>query len=258
MGDYGPLFYSVFLLLGMLVMLEAGRFLALRADRVTPDSDRERLDTIDTAVFALFGLLLAFTFSGAAIRFLDKRMMVAEEANDIGTAYLRLDLLAPQTQPALRQLFREYTDSRIEMYRKFPDERAAAVEFERSKALQSRIWAAAVEGTRSPEAGTRAGLLLLPALNTMIDITTTRAMMREIHPPWIIYGLLFALGLLCSLLAGYRMATRGRHNWLHILGFTVLTVVVIFVMLDIEYPRSGLLRISDADRLLVEVRHSMK
>ena len=254
---FTPLLYSALLLAGMLVMLEVGRFLALRSG-AGHDLGRGRLDTVEAAVFALFGLLVAFTFSGAATRFQEKRMLVAEEANDIGTAYLRVDLVAPAAQPALRELFREYLDSRIETYRKLPDMNAATAEMARSKGLQDRIWNAAIEATRSPDAAPGAALLLLPALNTMFDITTTRTMALKIHPPRVIFVLLFALGLVCSLLAGHRMAVRGARNWLHVLGFAFFTVVVIYVILDVEYPRVGLIRIAGADQVLVELRQSMK
>jgi hypothetical protein len=92
----------------------------------------------------------------------------------------------------------------------------------------------------------------------MIDIVTTRTMALQIHPPRIIYGLLFGLGLICSLLAGYRMAVGQNRSWLHILGFTVITVVIVYVVLDVEYPRTGLIRLETADQLLVHLRQNMK
>ena len=82
----------------------------------------------------------------------------------------------------------------------------------------------------------------------MIDISTTRTLHGlQSHPPIIIYGLLFGLGLLCSLLAGYRMASGHRRRWLHLLGFTAITVIIVYVMLDVEYPRAGLIRLETAD-----------
>ena len=92
----------------------------------------------------------------------------------------------------------------------------------------------------------------------MIDMATTRTMMLQMHPPRIIYFLLFGLGLLCSLLAGYRMSSGQRRSWLHILGFTVITTIIVYVILDVEYPRTGLIRFETADQLLVNVRESMK
>jgi hypothetical protein len=177
------------------------------------------------------------------------------KVNCIETAYLRLHLVPRETELALQDLFRQYVDSRLETYHKLPNMQAAEEEMAKSKELQEEIWAQAVEATRLSTAHPDGGKLLLPALNNMIDIATTRTMALQIHPPRIIYGLLFGLGLICSLLAGYRMATGQRRSWLHILGFTVIAV---YVILDVEYPRTGLIRLETADQLLVDLRRSMK
>ena len=91
----------------------------------------------------------------------------------------------------------------------------------------------------------------------MIDLATTRGMALQIHPPRMIYVLLFCLGLICSLLAGYRMASAQHRSWLHIFGFTVVTVVIVYAILDIEYLREGLIRLQTADQLLVKAREMM-
>jgi hypothetical protein len=185
-------------------------------------------------------------------------MMIAEEVNCIETAYLRLQLVPRETELKLQDLFRRYVDSRLETYHRLPNMQAAEEEMAKSKELQEEIWAQSVEATRLSTAHPDGGKLLLPALNNMIDIATTRTMALQIHPPRIIYGLLFGLGLICSLLAGYRMAAGQHRSWLHILGFTVITVVIVYVILDVEYPRTGLIRLETADQLLVHLRQSMK
>jgi len=248
-----PLLFSILLFLGMLGMLEVGRRLGIWRRSIEGENERSNLGPIEGAVFALFGLLIAFTFSGGASRFNEKRMLIAEETNAIETAYLRLDLV-PEAKPELQELFRRYLDSRIETYRRLPDMKAASLEIANSKKIQGQIWSQAVVASRMPGAHPAAAWVLLPALNTMIDITTTRAMARQTHPPRIIYGLLFGLGLICSLLAGYRMATGQRRSWLHILGFTIITVIVVYVVLDLEYPRAGLIRLEEADQMLVDLR----
>src|SRR5260221_7223297 len=98
----------------------------------------------------------------------------------------------------------------------------------------------------------------MPAVKNMIDIATPRIMAFQAPPPRIIYTLLFGLGLVCSLLAGYRMANRQNRGWLHILGFTFPTVIVVYVILDIEYPRPGMFRLEAAGQLLVSVRKGME
>jgi hypothetical protein len=252
-----PLLFALLLLIGMLVLLEVGRRFGFT--QRPKESEGERgLGTVEGAVFALFGLMIAFAFSGAASRFNEKQMLIAEEVNSIETAYLRLRLLPHQAQPALQEMFRRYVDSRLETYHRLPNMVAAEMEMAKSKKIQEEVWTEAVAATRLPDSHPSSGMLLLPALNNMIDITTTRTMALQIHPPRIIYVLLFGLGLICSLLAGYRMAGGHHRSWLHILGFTVLTVIIVYVMLDMEYPRSGLIRLESGDQLLVNLRESMK
>jgi hypothetical protein len=253
-----PLVFALVLFLGMLLMLEAGRRLGLSRRHHETDSDRSNFGVIEGALFALFGLIVAFTFSGAATRFNDKRMLIAQEVNAVQTAYLRLQLLPPEQRAVLQELFRQYVDSRLESYRKMPDQRAAAAEMARAEAFQKQIWEYAVPATTLPGAHRDAGWLLLPALNAMIDITTVRTMALQIHPPRTIYALLLGLGLICSLLAGYRMASAPYRSWLHILGFTLVMVVVVYVIVDLEYLREGLIRIQAADQLLIKAREAMK
>jgi hypothetical protein len=252
-----PLLFALLLFFCMLILLEIGRRFGVRRRPKESEGERSGLGTVEGAVFALFGLMIAFTFSGAATRFSEKRMLTAEEVNCIETAYLRLHLVSHQAQPALQELFRRYVDSRLETYRRLPNMVAAEMEMAESKKIQEEIWTEAVAATRLADSHPSSGLLLLPALNNMIDISTTRTMALQLHPPRIIYALLFGLGLICSLLAGFRMSSCQHRSWLHILGFTALTVIIVYVMLDVEYPRAGLIRLESADQMLVNLRERM-
>jgi hypothetical protein len=101
-------------------------------------------------------------------------------------------------------------------------------------------------------------MLLLPALNEMIDITTTRAVAAKMHPPPAVYLMLGALTLAGALFAGYGMAEGRFQSRVHILGFAALFSITIFVILDIEYPRLGLIRIDASDQTLAALRASMR
>jgi hypothetical protein len=249
--------FAAAMFIGMLFCLEIGRRLGARALTRDPQLMSTH-SSVDSAVFALYGLLLAFTFSGAPNRLDTRRQLIAQEANTIGTAYLRIDLLPAAQQPAMRQLFRDYLDSRLATYRDFPDTEAALASLGSSAKLQQQIWTQAVAATRLAEAHADAGKLVLPALNEMIDITTTRTMAARIHPPAIIYALLFVLALVCSLLAGYGMAGSRQRSWLHIMAFVAIAVITVFVILELEYPRKGLLTIEARyDQVLIDLRQSM-
>jgi hypothetical protein len=239
---------------GMLVFLEAGRRLGQHQRAKHPESI-PGIGAVDGAVFGLMGLLVAFTFSGAAARFDVRRHLIVEEANAIGTAYLRLDLLAPEARANLRQKFARYLDLRLETYSKMPDVEAALATNERALVVQGEIWSDAVTAARDLPQAT---MLLLPALNEMIDITTTRMAATRTHPPVIISAMLGTLALVCSLLAGYGMAGGKRRSWVHMLGFAGILAITIYVILDLEYPRLGLIQVSVADQALVELRQSFK
>jgi hypothetical protein len=245
------------LFLGMLLFLEIGRRIAIRRMKEDAGALGEGIGAVDGAVFALLGLLLAFTFSGASSRFDTRRQLIVEETNDIGTAYLRVDLLPVDLQPALRESFRRYLDMRIEVYRKLPDIAAAKDSLAKANELQKQIWRQAVVASRAEGAQPAAPILLLPALNAMIDITTTRTMATQLHPPVIVFVMLFGLALAASLLAGYGMTGSKVRRWFHMLGFALVMAFAVYVILDIEYPRLGFIRVDAFDQALVDLRQSM-
>jgi hypothetical protein len=204
----------------------------------------------------LLGLMIAFTFSGASGRFDGRRKLVVEEANDIGTAWLRIDLLPTEAQAPLRELFRRYLDSRLDTYRKAKGAEMAMEEYGRSTKLQGEIWAMAVAACHDAPKP-QAGMLLLPALNQMIDITTTRLMATRTHPPGIVFVLLVALALAGALLAGFAMAEGKGRSWVHILAFATVLATTVWITIDLEYPRLGLIRVDAADAVLADLRRSM-
>lgn len=248
---------AVGLFLGMLLLLEVGRRIGTRQLRRDPDGARAGTGVIEGAVFALLGLLIAFTFSGATSRFDARRALIIEETNAIGTAWLRLELLPGKDQPEMRALFRQYLDARLEAYRKIPDLVAVQAALDRGAVLQETIWKQAVELGRREDAHPDAGKLLLPALNAMIDITTTRTMAAYHHPPAAIYAMLYGLALASALLAGYGMAGGASRNWLHAIGYPAVLAIAVYLILDIEFPRLGLIQVDTVDRALVELRESM-
>jgi hypothetical protein len=246
-----------FLFFGMLACLEIGRELGQRARAKGLDAGAEGVGVVDSAVFALLGLLIAFTFSGAATRFDMRRQLLVRETNAIGTAYLRVDLLPTAAQPKLRESFRNYVDARLAFYQKLPDMDAAALETARYTTLQRDIWTqevAACQQSSSPAVMS----LAISSTNDMIDITTTRGVALRTHPPAVIYVMLLLMALAASLLAGFGLSGSKQRAVLHTIGFALLMSVALYVILDLEFPRMGLVRIDAADQLLVELRTSMR
>ena len=240
------------LFLTMLLFLEVGRRIGMWRMREETERQRAGLVTVETAIYGLLGLLVAFTFAGAASRFEMRRVLIVQEANAIGTAYLRLDLLPAAAQPALREKFSRYVEARLAVYRVLPDLEAAKAQMARATAMQQEIWTGAVTALR--EAPPNASLLLLPALNDMIDITTSREIAGFTHTPPVILGALALLALFCALLAGYGLAGGKPFSMvLHMIGFALVLTLTIYVILDLDHPRVGLIRVDFADQALTDV-----
>lgn len=245
------------LVLLIVLLLEAGRRIGAHRRQVDPEGASAGLGAIEGAMFGLMGLLIAFTFSGAAGRFDARRQLVGQEANAIGTAYLRIDLLPVAAQPALREDFRNYLDLRIAAFRKIRRNIEAANEdFARASELQNKIWAEAVAGCQQANSPAVTSLVL-SSMNDMIDMTTTRLVAQQTHPPEVIFYGLGLLILATSLLAGYGMSAGRKRSWLHAILFAAI-MAAIYVILDIEYPRVGLVRLDNADQVLIDLRSSMK
>lgn len=249
----GTTLIAVALFAGMLAALALGQRIARR--RASSGAETSSgAGAIGAATFALLGLLIAFTFSGAAARFDARKDLVVRETNAIGTAYLRLDLLQPQARAELQAGFRRYLDARIRAFQVSSATELKA-EVARATAIQGELWSRSVQA--SAEAGPPAAQLLLPALNDVIDITTARDAALELHPPTAIYVVLILLSLFSALLAGIEMSPS-QAEWVLKIVFAATITLTICLTLDLEHPRLGLIRVTDTDHFMIDLRQSMK
>jgi hypothetical protein len=109
----------------------------------------------------------------------------------------------------------------------------------------------------APGANPDATKLLLPALNDMFDITATRLNAFNMHPPSVIFLLLFILSGGSAFLAGYGMSAP-RRSWLYTTAFALAVTLTVYATLEIEYPTQGLIRLTNTDQVLINLRDSMK
>lgn len=237
--------------------MEVGRRFGKRRFSKEAEGGRAGLGVVDGAVFSLLGLLLAFSFSGAASRFEGRRSLILAEANSVGTAWMRIGLLPEESQPRLRELFREYLDARLRVYRDLTNMEEALVDLKRAARVQNSIWTETLPAFRT-EAGQRAIVPVVTALNEMFDVASARTAAFWEHPPTIIFVMIGALSLVSALLAGYGMAGSKKRSWLHMLGFSLVLALTVYLILDLEYPRIGVIRIDAADRILEDIRAGMQ
>lgn len=248
--------FCLALFASFMTLIEVGYQYGLRYARRHCVGENWGGGAIEAAVLALFGLLLAFTFAAGQTRLEDRRQLIAAEANAIGTAYLRLDLLPLEDKDLLKGKFREYLDARLRAYGSIPYMNKVYAELRVSERLQKEIWRHAQAAVRR-DGWQPSAILLLPAINEMIDMTTKRLMIAQSHTPEMVYLLLYVVGLITAVVAGFGMAKTPGRNWLHRWVFALVVSMTLYVILDLEFPRLGFIRLDTADRILVELRQSM-
>lgn len=248
--------FSSVLFFGMLGLLDVGRRIGARRLAQEADGAQVRVGVVEGAVFGLLGLLLAFSFSGAAARFDARRQLIVQETNAISTAWLRLDLLPRDAQPGIREEMRRYLDARLSAYQSLPDLALAERELARSLQIKDELWAKAIAVAHT-DAGDRGRALVLSALNDMFEIATVRTLATRMHPPFVVFCMLALLAFTGALLAGLGMAGGRTRSWVHMVTFAATIAVAAYVIIDLEFPRVGLIRVDEFDRALVELRNSM-
>lgn len=247
-----PVLLFAALLAGIHAAINFGR----RIGRARLERDGERafagLGAMEGSVFALMGLLLAFSFSHSADRLDVRRKMLVDEANALGTAWLRFDLLHDSLQPVVRARFQEYVRMRLTAYRSFPDYQLVERRLDSAAAMQRRIWNLSVTGAQRSVNPVAATQLVLAALNDVFDMATTRRAAIHMHTPTIVFIMLTVLALASAVLAGVAAALNSSPHQLHRFAFALLLVAALYVIVDLEFPRFGFVRIDDHDQLLAQ------
>lgn len=242
----------------MLLLLDVGRRLGVRQAEKLGVGARLGAGLVDSAVYGLLALLMGFTFSGAAGRFDERRHLVADEVNIASTAWKRIALVPADNQTAIRDAFRAYIDALHSWYGSNGDTGGGEMFYEpvlvsrAEDALWSRAVAACLTST-----GEHARMLLLPSLNDLFGVVEKERLSRRLHPPLVIWGMLGIMALMAALLAGYGLANGRTRNWIYMIGLTASVSAAIYVIIELEYPRIGLFRVTAIDQALVEFRATL-
>lgn len=209
------------------------------------------LKTINGMLLGLLGLMLAFTFSMSNERFDSRRSLIIEEANNIGTAVLRTDIFPDSLRALLRANLKQYLEERIAFYEVGMDLAQAAAHYRRADSLSSYVWSQVARYARVDRETVKTSEIV-PALNAMIDITTTRRAAGEATLPASILYFLFVLSVGTAFLLGYE--DKGPMDWVMILGFSVMLSATVFTIIDLDRPRSGIINMDVPHQRMVDVR----
>ena len=248
-----------FLLFAMLFMVEIGWRIGAHLSSKYSAKKVDASETFLAAIFGLLALLIAFTFSGAFERFDNRRELIALEVSSIGTAYKYVDLLAAKDQPQVREFFRDYLDSRINLYQ--DNQSLSEMHLEKKVAAHNvigdELWKALiqiVENTAYPAKILTAQIL--PKVSDMFTASENQRLASKFHPPEIIWQALLILSFIGSLVAGYNMGIEKKRDWLVVIVFSILMAGTIFIIFSLEYPRIGKVSLGDFEAELMILRKS--
>lgn len=230
---------------GLFAILLGGLEAGFRAGRrVGGDTNLAggQVGAIQGAILGLLGLLLAFSFAAAGARFIERQDLIVAEANAIGTAYLRADLLDEPHRSELRAALKHYTEQRLEVSRTLGYGRTHAA-LEEVPRLHARIWRAAMAGVA---ARPTAMIGVLPPVNEVIDLHSTRVAAGMKRLPPIVMGLLIASSVLAVGVMGYGCGIGRERRAPLTSALALLIGAALWITIDLDHPRAGLIKLSDA------------
>ncbi|MGE3990846.1 hypothetical protein [Pseudorhodoplanes sp.] len=243
------------LFLAIVVAIEVGRQIGRAASKQTSAPPKEHVSGIQAALLGMLALLLGFTLSLSLQRFDGRSAAVVEEANAIGTAYLRADFLPLIVRDDAKRLFRSYVDLRIQAGA------ASDADYSRRSPLLKKandglnaLWALANKAVTEDPSPVRTGLFV-QALNDAIDSAAKREAALDRHVPEVVLLLMFATFLMGGLVVGYSSGLGGYRAFFATYVMVGLMVVLVFIIVDLDRPRRGLIQVSQAS--MTELRDSM-
>ncbi len=244
----------LFLFSFMLLSIYTGRRLGLRRFAAGRHFDASSTRTIISAMFGLLAFLLAFTFGMSGNRYDARRANIVDEANAIGTAILRADLYEDADRTQLRSDFKQYLEARIEYFEAGKDIQKVMAANKVAADYGKRIWDRAMKLSHTTGSQTPT-MQMVPALNAMFDISTTRQIGELERVPDSIVIMLFVVSIASGFFLGYT-SPESKLDWLVAVGFCILTSVVVYITLDLDRPRRGFINITASHDAMLMLRQN--
>lgn len=233
-----PAYLFVALIALLSVAAACGALFMQRAFPISDDA-RDNYNVVQGATLTLLALLIGFTLSMAVSRYDQRKNYEEEEANAIGTEYVRADLIGEADAPKIKALLTQYVELRIEFYKTRNAHQLDTIN-NKTTALQAQLWAS-VRGA----ALARPTPITALAVSGMNDVLNTQGYTQAAwlnRIPVSAWGLMIAIAFFSNLMQGYgARGTTGRRVLLFVLPVTV--ALSLSLIADIDSPRGGLIRV---------------
>lgn len=255
MYTYSSIAIAAALFLVIILFNEFGYRMGRYVQSRTDDEVKALTGSIQASILGLLALLLGFTFSMAMQRFDNRSMALIDEANALGTAMLRVQLLPEHYQSQANALFSQYIDLRVtlgstDLTR--TDERQAYNQ--QVVQLQQALWQLAVAATNDDPRPVTSGAFVT-ALNNVIDAQGKRNALLQMHVPEVVLLLLFVVFISSGGIIGYSAGLSGKRNLTPILLVSLLITLIVFIIIDLDRPKRGLIQVNQA--VMSELKQSL-
>jgi hypothetical protein len=224
-----------------LVFAEIGYRLGLWLQRRDPDSGKTAISgTVVGGMLGLMAFLLAFCIGIVINQHNGRKAMVVEEANAVGTAYLRAGFLGESDRDLSRDLLREYVEIRLAAA---ADASVLESTLTRSEEIHSELWSIVEDNVQQGQ-NSDIMALLVASINDVIDIHSLRLAAVDLRLPELLWTVLYAATMLSFLLVGIANSADSKRDPLAILLFALALVAVLMIIVDLDRPQQGLLTVS--------------
>jgi hypothetical protein len=240
--DNVPLWlFFVTVLIVSLLWTECGFRIGQRRRKKQSDESGAPLGTIVASILALLAFLLAFTFNLACNRFDDRRAAVLNEANAIGTTYLRADFFDDPEKGQIKKLLREYVQVRVGGTLSRP---RVDLVISQSEALQDKLWSTAATLAREHQ-GSPICALFISSLNDVIDMHAKRITLGlYARVPLSVWIVLFVVSALSLAAVGFYCGMCGSRSWAEVFILITVFTLVMFLVADLDRPQEGFIKAS--------------
>lgn len=241
------------LLIFLVAATQVGFVIGARARRREQNGISEAM-TIQAAVLGLLALLLGFSFSMAMNRYDNRKRLVVEEANAIGTTYLRARMLPQDHGVPIRRLLRQYVDNRLQFHLTGMDRDTVRRELERTNGLQEQLWSHAIAAVNTKPQPVPTGLFV-QSLNDVIDDHAKRVQAFEDQVPDAIFVGIYVVAILAMSLTGRVCGLVDNRHVMPTMIAALLITLVIFMINDLDRPQQGIIRVSQQS--MINLRDSI-
>lgn len=244
--SYNSVSIVVMLFIAIVLLNEVGFRIGRFVQSRTDSEVKSLTSSIQASILGLLALLLGFTFSMSMQRYDNRSMALIDEANTIGTAVLRIQLLPEEFRDEAKNLFNEYIRLRVEIgVIDLTETEERDAYSEKIANLQNQLWAVAISATDADPRPATTGAFV-KSLNDVIDSQGKRNALLKMQVPEVVLMLLFIVFISSGGIMGYSAGLSGKRMFAPIVLVSLLITLIVFIIIDLDRPKRGLIQVDQS------------